>query len=124
LTNYESYPAPGSEECIKFSGCDYLGDFAFLGHLSEAEVRKTNIVAVHDKDAEKLGLAKKTLRIRQGNKQIDALVADVCADSDCDGCCSENKRGAGFLIDMEVNTVKRFGSGEGVVEWACLDCKD
>ena len=27
-TNYTSYPEPGSEECIVYSGCKYEGRFA------------------------------------------------------------------------------------------------
>ncbi|SRR6266545_1369173 len=121
LTNFTSYPDPGSEECIKFNGCMWAGQFAFVdGKQSESWVKSHNILAVHEKDANKYKL--KTLRLRQGSHQIDAKVYDECSDSDCDGCCTENASGTGFLIDIEKFTMQRFGSGDGIVEWTCLDC--
>jgi hypothetical protein len=86
-------------------------------------VRANNIAAVHERDAGALRL--KTLRLRQGNRQIDVKVYDKCADSDCSGCCTRNANanGVGFLIDIEKYTRERFGSGSGIVEWACLDCQ-
>jgi hypothetical protein len=79
-----------------------------------------NIAAVHSKDASTYKL--KTLRLRQGSKQIDVVVYDMCADSDCKGCCTANSRSTGFLIDVEKYTAQRFGTRDGVVDWACLDC--
>jgi hypothetical protein len=122
LTHYESFPDPGSEECIKYNGCTWAGQFAALeGKQSESWVRSNNIASVHSKDFEKYKL--KTLRIRKGASQIDAKVYDMCSDTDCDGCCTENAGKLGFLIDLEINTLQRFGSEDGVVEWRCLDCK-
>lgn len=121
LTNFESYPRPDSEECIKYNGCQHAGKFAFVsGKMSKAWVRNHNIIAIHSKDANKYKL--KTFRIKQGNRQIDAKVYDMCSDKDCNGCCTRNSRRTGFLIDMEKHTKERFGSGSGVVEWTCLDC--
>jgi hypothetical protein len=121
LTNFTSYPDPGSEECIKFNGCMWAGQFAFVdGKQSESWVKSHNIIAVHEKDANKYKL--KTLRLRQGSHQIDAKVYDMCSDSDCDGCCTDNSKQTGFLIDIEKFTMQRFGSGDGIVEWACTDC--
>ncbi len=34
-----------------------------------------------------------------------------------------NAKPHGFLIDMEVNTLKKFGEKDGTVEWRCADCK-
>ena len=124
LTQYESYPDPGSEECIKFNGCKWAGYFAFVeGKQPQSWVKANNIAAVHSKDAAAYKL--KTLRLRQGTKQIDVKVYDMCSDSDCNGCCTANARenGLDFLIDIEKYTVQRFGSGSGIVEWSCLDCK-
>lgn len=124
LTNFESYPDPNSEECVKYNGCLWAGQFAFIsGKQTESWVKSHNIIAVHSKDAQKYKL--KTLRIRQGSKQIDAVVYDMCSDSDCDGCCTDNANegGIGFLIDMEKYTMQKFGSGSGVVEWMCVDCQ-
>ena len=121
LTNYTSYPDPGSDECLYFNGCLWAGQFAFVdGKQSEDWVRQHNIIAVHSKDASQYKL--KTFRLRQGTRQIDATVYDMCSDSDCDGCCSQNCSQTGFLIDIEKYTMERFGSGDGVVEWTCLDC--
>lgn len=121
LTNYESYPDPGGEECIKYNGCLWSGSFAFVdGKKPESWVEANNIISVNSKDASKYKL--KTLRIKQGSKQIDAKVYDMCSDSDCDGCCTKNSKKSGFLIDMEKYTMKKFGSGSGTVDWQCLDC--
>jgi hypothetical protein len=121
LTNFTSYPAPDSEECIEYNGCTWAGEFAALpGKQPESWVKANNIIAIHSKDFQKYKL--KTLRVRQGDKQIDAKVYDMCADSDCDGCCTANSKSTGFLIDVESYTMSRFGTGSGIVEWACVDC--
>lgn len=123
LTNFESYPDPNSEECIEYNGCLWAGQFAFVsGVMPESWVQANNIIAIHSKDADQYKL--KTFRIRQGTKQIDAKVYDMCSDTDCGGCCTTNanQNGIGFLIDIEKYTMQRFGSGAGVVEWTCLDC--
>ena len=123
LTHYESYPAPDSPECIEYNGCTWAGQFAFIeGQQTLQWVMQHNIIAIHAKDARKYKL--KTFRIRQGNKQIDAVVYDCCADSDCKGCCTANANSGniGFLIDMETHTLERFNGDDGVVEWICLDC--
>jgi hypothetical protein len=123
LTNFTSYPEPGSDECENFNGCTWAGYFAFVnGKQPESWVMANNIAAVHSKDANQYKL--KTLRLRQGSRTIDVKVYDMCADSDCNGCCTQNANagGIGFLIDIEKYTMQRFGSGSGVVEWMCLDC--
>lgn len=121
LTNFTSYPDPGSEECIKYSGCEWAGQFAALSSkMPESWVSANNIAAVHSKDFAKYKL--KTLRLRQGTKQIDVKVYDECADSDCSGCCTANSKSTGFLIDIESYTAARFGTSDGIVEWVCLDC--
>jgi hypothetical protein len=121
LTNFTSYPDPGSEECVQYNGCTWAGQFAALSSKQpESWVAANNILAVHSKDFAKYKL--KTLRLRQGTKQIDAKVYDMCADSDCSGCCTANSKSTGFLIDVESYTAARFGTGDGIVEWACVDC--
>lgn len=121
LTWYTSYPDPGSEECIEFNGCTWEGQFAALpGKQPESWVKANNIIAVHEKDFTRYKL--KTFRLKQGTRTIDAKVYDMCSDSDCDGCCTENAGAAGFLIDVEKYTAERFGTNEGVVDWTCLDC--
>lgn len=121
LTNYTSYPEPGSEECEDFSGCEWAGQFAFVdGQQTEEWVAAHNIAAVHEDDAGRYAL--KTLRLRHNGRTIDVTVYDMCADRDCDGCCTQNASQTGFLIDIESYTMERFGYGHGLVEWACLDC--
>ncbi len=121
LTNFTSYPEPGSEECEDFSGCEWAGRFAFVdGQQTEAWVMAHNIAAVHSDHADQYGLH--TLRLRAEDRRIDVVVYDLCSDSDCSGCCTRNARETGFLIDLEHYTAERFGMGDGIVEWACLDC--
>jgi hypothetical protein len=121
LTNFESHPDPGSEECIRYGGCTWAGQFAFVsGKQTEAWVMNHNIAAVHARDADAYKL--KTLRLRQNGRMIDVTVYDQCSDGDCNGCCTRNSSETGFLIDIEKYTMQRFGSGDGIVEFVCLDC--
>ena len=121
LTNFTSYPDPGSDECENYNGCQWAGYFAFVnGKKSKNWVKNHNIVAVHSKHANKYKL--KTLRLKKGSDQIDVKVYDMCADSDCNGCCTKNSKKTGFLIDIESFTMDRFGHGSGKVDWKCLDC--
>lgn len=126
LTSFESFPVPGSEECVKYNGCAYPGMFEFVGGAQTLDwVKSHNILAIYANDINKYAL--KTLRLRLNGKTIDAVVYDKCSDDDCKNCCSINagKGGLNFLIDMEKYTIERFGSfgDEAVVEWQCLDCK-
>jgi hypothetical protein len=122
LTWFTSYPDPGSEECIKYNGCTWAGYFAGVsGKQPESWVKANNIIAVHEKHFQQYKL--KTFRITQAGRSIDAKVYDMCADSDCNGCCTKNLGSAGFLIDLEKYTKERFGSGSGTVDWTCLDCQ-
>ena len=123
LTWYTSWPEPGSEECIEYNGCTWAGYFAGVeGQMTEEWVSQHNIIAVHEKDWKKYKL--KTFRLRMNGSTIDAVVYDMCSDSDCDGCCTENAGEIGFLIDIEKYTRERFdGNGDGIVEWTCLDCE-
>lgn len=116
LTHYESYPDPGSEECVKYNGCKWAGQFYGVdGKKPQSWVARTNIAAVHQKDWRRFG--GKSLRLRQGKREIVVQVLDLCSDSDCNGCCTNNLGGDGYLIDIEKFTMERFGSGSGVVEF-------
>ena len=123
LTWYTSWPEPDSEECIEYNGCTWAGYFAGVeGQMTEEWVSQHNIIAVHEKDWKQYKL--KTFRLRMNGSTIDAVVYDMCSDSDCDGCCTENAGDIGFLIDIEKYTRERFdGNGDGVVEWTCLNCE-
>ena len=122
LTWYTSWPEPGSEECEDYNGCTWAGWFAGLDEQQTEEwVSEHNIIAVHEKDWDTYKL--KTFRLRKSGHTIDAVVYDMCSDSDCDGCCTQNAGKVGFLIDIESYTRKRFNNyGSGIVEWTCLDC--
>ena len=126
LTWYISWPDPGSEECVVYNGCEWAGYFAGLeDQQTEQWVSEHNIISIHEKDWDKYKL--KTFRLRQNGRTIDAVVYDMCSDSDCDGCCTKNAGNLGFLIDVESYTCERLtGSKEGcdgVVEWTCLNCE-
>lgn len=123
LTWYTSWPEPGSEECEDYNGCTWAGWFAGLeDQQTEEWVSEHNIIAVHEKDWNTYKL--KTFRLRKNGHIIDAVVYDMCADSDCDGCCTKNAGKVGFLIDIESYTRARFNNyGSGTVEWTCLDCE-
>ena len=126
LTWYISWPDPGSEECVVYNGCEWAGYFAGLpDQQTEEWVSEHNIISVHEKDWGKYKL--KTFRLRQNGRTIDATVYDKCADSDCEGCCTQNAGELGFLIDIESYTCERLSGTkdgcDGVIEWTCLDCE-
>lgn len=117
-TNYESYPDPGSEECVEYNGCTWAGQFAACeGKKSEAWVEAHDIASffpgfgdhkLHD------------LCLRAGDRTMVVTVLDTCADSDCDGCCTRNRGDKEALIDLEKATNARFGLPDGAIEWADL----
>lgn len=116
-TNYESYPDPGSEECIEFNGCEYVGMFAECENtMPERWVMAHDIAAVFPLG--ELGLHR--ICVRSGDATIVVTVLDTCADSDCDGCCTENLGDAEALVDLEKYTNERFGVEDGQVQWADL----
>jgi len=120
-TNYTSYPEPGSEECIKYSGCKYQGLFSACGEQrkSLAWVKAHNIAAFFPLGRMELH----NLCIRSGNKTMEVTVYDTCGDADCDGCCTRNRGSAAALIDLESFTNERFGLKDGPIEWADLGLK-
>jgi hypothetical protein len=117
-TNYTSYPDPGSAECIQYNGCTWAGMFsACSGTKPKSWVMAHNIVAVFP-DLPSLRLH--DLCLRSGTKTLVATVYDECADSDCSGCCTQNKGSADELIDIESYTDDRWGVPDGRIEWADL----
>ena len=117
-TNFTSYPAPGSEECIVFSGCMYEGMFQTCsGVKSEDWVSRHNIIAFFPLGT--MGLHDLCLKSSTG-KTIVVTVFDTCGDSDCNGCCTQNKGNADALIDIESYTDKRWGVPDGRIQWADL----
>jgi hypothetical protein len=117
-TSYTSYPEPGSEECVKYSGCLYEGQFtACKGKHTLPWVQSHNIVAVFPNFA---AMKLHDVCLRSGSKMIVATAYDTCADTDCDGCCSKNALPSGNLIDVESFTDARWGVADGPIEWADL----
>jgi hypothetical protein len=117
-TNFTSYPAPGSEECITFSGCMYEGLFAACSQKESLSwVQAHNIASVFP-DFNSLRLH--DLCIKSGTKHMVVTVLDECADTDCSGCCTQNKGSAAELIDLESFTDARFGVADGPIQWADL----
>jgi len=117
-TNYTSYPEPGSDECVKFSGCEYEGLFAACDQKQTLEwVKSHNIVAAFP-DLKTLALH--DLCLKSGKKTIVVTVYDTCGDSDCDNCCTQNKGNKDELIDIESFTDARWGVPDGAIEWADL----
>lgn len=117
-TTYESYPEPGSEECVKYNGCQWEGQFAACtGKKPEAWVKSRNIVAVFPAFAD---LALHDLCLKSGDKTLVVTVLDTCGDSDCDGCCTANQGDADALIDLEKYTNERWGLPDGQLQWADL----
>ena len=116
-TNFESYPAPGSAECIEFNGCAYEGQFATCdGTFSLDFVKTHNIVAAFPLKP----LSLHDLCLKKGDKTIVVTVYDTCGDSDCNGCCTKNKGSQDELIDVEKYTDQRWGVADGVIQWADL----
>jgi hypothetical protein len=117
-TNYTSYPDPGSEECIKFSGCEFEGLFASCNDKKpKSWVMSHNIVAAFPSFA---ALNLHDLCLRSGSKSIVVTVFDTCGDADCDGCCTQNRGNADALIDIESFTDARWGVPDGPIQWADL----
>ena len=116
-TNYTSYPEPGSDECVKYSGCLYEGLFEACDKKQTLDwVKAHNIVAAFPLK----GLELHDLCLKSGNKTIVVTVYDTCGDSDCNGCCTQNKGNKDELIDIESFTDQRWGVDDGAIQWADL----
>jgi hypothetical protein len=101
-TNYTSYPDPGSEECVKYNGCTWAGQFAACDDKKpESWVSAHNIVAAFP-DFKTLSLH--DLCLRKGNKTIQVTVLDTCGDSDCSGCCTQNKMRTSLSTSRAIRT--------------------
>jgi hypothetical protein len=119
-TNFTSYPAPGSAECIQYSGCMYEGQFAACSQTeSQAWVQSHNIVSVFP-DFGTLKLHDLCLKDPSSGQTIVATVLDECADSDCSGCCTQNRGSTDELIDVESYTYARFNMTDTGIVWADL----
>jgi hypothetical protein len=92
-----------------FAACD--------GTKAKSWVISHNIVAAFP-DFEALQLH--DLCLKSGSKTLVVTVLDTCADSDCDGCCTQNIGSADELIDVESFTDARWGVDDGPIKWADL----
>jgi hypothetical protein len=140
LTTFTSYPfcCPDSpiydpnaptDECDNYSGCQYQGDFAAIGHQSLDYVRSHDLVAFYD-DSDPSGsnfqqnYGGKTIMLNFNGQTFNAIIADTCGNSDCGGCCSQNSQG-GFLVDMEYWTTQRRIGGpdnaQGTIQFQILN---
>ena len=127
-TNFTSYPAPGSPECIQYSGCQYEGQFAACSQTESLSwVKAHNIVSVFPNLTKSSNgipaLSLHDLCLKDPKNPANTIVVtvlDECADSDCSGCCTQNKGSADELIDIESFTDARWGVDDGKIEWADL----
>jgi hypothetical protein len=141
LTHYTSYPEcckgnanydpkADTDECVKYSGCKYAGDFASIEHQTLEWVQNNNIIAFYDnsdstgKNFDK-NYGNKKIRLTKGGKSFIATIVDTCGNKDCDNCCATNSKPSGFLVDVEYYTALRnFGSAdaaEGTIQWELVD---
>jgi hypothetical protein len=98
----------------------YEGQFAACPSTeSQAWVMAHNIVSVFP-DYNTLVLHDLCLQDQSTGQTIVVTVYDECADSDCSGCCTQNKAGADELIDVESYTYARFNMNDTMIRWADL----
>jgi hypothetical protein len=103
----------------------YEGQFAACSQTEpKAWVMSHNIVAVFPNLTKASnGIAALKLHdlcLKSGSKTIVVTAIDECGDSDCGGCCTQNKGSKEELIDVESYTNKRWGVADGAIEWADL----
>lgn len=124
-TVYDSWPKPKSKECVGYSGCKWAGMFSKVDagpenakgpcksgakvldggngvkwcRWPEEKVKSWSMASTWEKDDALLGKTVDVM-VKGGNKFVRVNVGDVCADSDCGGCCSKNAGGK-KLIDIE-----------------------
>lgn len=125
-TIFDSWPKPGTTECIDYSGCKWAGMFSTIDggsqkccckngaawlnggngnyncRISPAKVKQMQVAATWDQDAGLLGKQLRVLVATNPSKRVTANVKDVCNDDDCDGCCSVNSSNGRYkLLDLE-----------------------
>ena len=121
MTWYSSYPrccydprAP-REECDKYNGCMWAGQFANGETLTLEQVKNTPIVSFFDAKNKsqtqwrKLYMNKK-IRITKNGVTFIAQIKDTCSDDDVSGganTCTQNSKG-GYLIDIEEWTARKY----------------
>jgi hypothetical protein len=132
-TVYDSWPKPGSKECDAYSGCRWAGTFKKWDpgdkthckngakvmdggsgqktcRIPPELVAKLHFGSTHDKQWNVIGGKQVELMIEgKPGKTVRVNMLDVCADSDCSGCCTQNTAGGKFtLIDIEKNPASKL----------------
>lgn len=82
----------------------------YVGQVSQNFVNNVNIVAVHSKFWSTYGYTQ--VDITYGGRTGRFVVLDLCADTDCGGCCTANMNynNNGFLLDIDSAAARRvFG---------------
>lgn len=132
-TVYDSWPKPGTKECTAYSGCRWAGTFK-KWDPGDAKNCKNGAKVMDGGNGQKMCRIPPE-RVAQlkfgstwekqwsviGGKQVEVMVEgkpdktvrinmlDVCADSDCGGCCTQNAGGGKYtLIDIEKNPASQL----------------
>ena len=125
-TIFDSWPKPGSTECIKYSGCKWAGEFAnidsgnkqccclhgaqwldggtgkFACRFNQTMVKEMRVAATWDQQDKLLGKQVEIMIADQTATTVLANVLDLCKDSDCGGCCKKNTANGKYkLLDLE-----------------------
>lgn len=112
-TAFESYPTTDAEG-IGDSGYKYEGQFAATDKkYSKSEVASMSIVSVNEKDFDQYKNKSVIIQDPGSGRTVTAKVLDLCSSRDCGGCCDKNaaKYGCDFLLDIEINTLRRLMGG-------------
>eukprot|EP00798_Chlamydomonas_sp_ICE-L_P023707 gene23707-9249_t len=124
-TIYDSWPKPGTVECVDYSGCHWAGQFSTVTagpakgpcapgakmlnggtgvvecRWPEETVRSWSMASTYSRDPSLLQ-KKLEVMVEGSTKVVTVQVLDVCADSDCEGCCKSNTGDRKWkLIDLE-----------------------
>lgn len=124
-TAYDSWPKPGTKECVQYSGCKWAGQFSTKDAGSKAPcktpakwlnggngvmgcrypelvVKSWSVAANFGK---RYSLFNKKVQVMvegKPSKVVTVNVIDKCADADCGSCCSTNTgKGKYPLLDLE-----------------------
>ncbi|GLC60582.1 hypothetical protein PLESTB_001630300 [Pleodorina starrii] len=124
-TIFDSWPKPGTVECVDYSGCTWAGMFSTLDggsaapcrngaqwlnggngnfgcRFPESTVRNWNMAATYQLDSSLLGKKLQVMVEGKPTVTVTVNVKDVCSNSDCNGCCNRNTGNKKWkLIDIE-----------------------
>lgn len=127
-TLYDLWPKPKTKECVAYSGCRWAGLTKALsaGPLDakgpckpgakvmdggagvkycrwpDEKIKQWSLASTWDKHPELSGKVLEVAMEGGSGKTVRVNMKDVCADSDCTGCCSQNTGNGKYkLIDIE-----------------------